>query len=51
MKKFSFEALKETNFLLPQSDIMESSEVKSSVTSFLDVSNSCGFGCLLKDVE
>ncbi len=37
-----FEALKETNFLLPQSEIIERFEVKRSAASFLDVSNSCG---------
>ncbi len=31
--------------------MIERSEVKRSVASFLDVSNSSGFGSLLKDVE
>ncbi len=50
-RNWVFEALKETKFLLPQSEMIERSEVKRSVASFLYVSNSCGFGCLLKDME
>ncbi len=46
-----FEALKETKFLLPHQEMIEKSEVKRSEASFLDISSSCGFGCLLKDVE
>ncbi len=42
-----FEVLKETKFLLPHSEIIKRSEVKRSAASFLDVSNSSGFGCLL----
>ncbi len=48
---FFFKALKETKFILPQTEMIERSKVNRSTTSFLDVSNSCGIGCLLKDVE
>ncbi len=45
-RNWVFEVLKETKFLLPQSEMIERSEFKRSAASFLDVSNSCGFGCL-----
>ncbi len=50
-KKKKKKKLKETKFLLPLSEMIERSEVKHSVASFLDVSNSCRFCCLLKDVD
>ncbi len=46
-----FEALKETRFLVPQSEPTERSEVKCSAASVLDMCSSCRFGCLSKDVE
>ncbi len=37
-RNWVFEALKETKFFLPQSEMIERSKVKLSVASFLDVS-------------
>ncbi len=35
-----FEALKETRFFVPQSEIIERSDVKRSAASFVDICNS-----------
>ncbi len=47
-RKWVFEALKETKFLLPHSEIIERSEVKRLVASSLELCSSCWMGLLLK---
>ncbi len=46
-----FEALKDTKFLLPQSEIIERSKVKRFAASSIELFNSCGLGRLLKKKE
>ena len=50
-RNLAFEALKDTKFLLPHSEIIERSEVKGSTASSLEACNTCWEGLELKLVE